>query len=204
MGRAVDSWCVCKQSHDASLTTTPFIYLSLTTTVYWYRPVLSSGISWKEQYRTCAALVSGVYFGKIWGPGDRGGKRIPGPTFQGLVVVFPVEERSEKEKDFCANRASGHQCNCHFPFRFFFDVSGMVWITVQSVICPFHGCLRPKASSYPHLFPYLQLSLYNWILCCCLTTVRHRVAGCDTQVCDSLSYVLLYKLQQNIARKQNS
>lgn len=96
--RAADSWCVSQQSHDAPLAVTPFIYLCLTAKVYWYRPVLSSGISWKEQYMTCAALVSGVYFGKVWEPGDREGGCIPGPAFQGLVVVFPVENETVKKK----------------------------------------------------------------------------------------------------------
>lgn len=32
--RAVGSWCVSKQSHDATLATTPFIYLRSTTSVY--------------------------------------------------------------------------------------------------------------------------------------------------------------------------
>lgn len=102
-----------------------------------------------------------------------GGKCIPGPTFQGLVVVFPVVNEAEKKKRSSVLTGPGHQCNCCFPFRFLFHVSGMVWIIFQSVICPFHGCLRPTASSHPHLLPCLQLSLYNWILRRRLPRVRH-------------------------------
>lgn len=155
-----------KQPHwdDASLTTTPFIYLCLTTKVYWYRPTLLRHFLKRAIQDMCCSCKWGLFWQdpRTWGSG---GKCIPGPTFQGLVVVFPVEnEAVKKKKEFCANRASGHQFNCHFPFRFFFHVSGMVWIIVQSVICPFHGCLMPEASSHSHLFPYLQLSLYNWML----------------------------------------
>lgn len=135
----------------------------------------------------CCCCKWGLFWqdSKTWGSW---GKRIPGLTFQGLVVVlriFPVGKKKQwKEKDFCANRASGHQCNCHFPFRFFFHVSGMVWITVQSVICPFHGCLRPKQALAPSSYPTSSW-LQSVQLDTCLTRVRHRAAGCDTQVCDN-------------------
>ncbi len=89
----------------------------------------------------CCSCKWGLFWQdpRTWGS-ERGGERIPGPTFQGLVVVFPVENAVKKKKEFCANRASGHQRNCDFPFRFCFHVRGMVWIIVPSVICPFHGC----------------------------------------------------------------
>ncbi len=100
--------------------------------------------------------------------------------------VIPGGKRgSEKEKEFCANRASGHQRNCHFPFRFFLHVRGMVWITVRYGICPFQWLLKAQSElSPPPLLRPPAVSVH-WILCCRWTTVRRRALGCDTQLCDN-------------------
>lgn len=142
MGRAGDPRCVCKHGCDTSLTTTPFTYQGFTAEVYWYRPVLSSGISWKDQYRTCAAVVSVVYFGNIWGHREGEGS-IWGPAFQGLVAAFPVENEAVRQKrDFCANRASISIIDMISLVDFSFHVTGMVWITIQFASRPFHACLK--------------------------------------------------------------
>lgn len=69
--------------------------------------------------------------------------------------------------EFSAKGASGHHCNCHSPlFRFFFHVSGVVLIIVQSVICPFHGQITEwtKQAFFLTSSPNLWLFLYNQIL----------------------------------------
>lgn len=171
---------------------TPFIYLHLATKVYWYKPELSSGISWKEQYRTCAALVSAVYFGKIQRPGDQG-KCIPGPTFQGLDVVFPVDNEAMKKK-FCANRDS---LDLSFMWVVWCELLSSLWFVL------FMALKGWKQALTLHLFPYLHLFLYNWKLCWYLIRVRHSASGCETQVCDN-SLIYYYSLSKTLLEKTNS
>lgn len=102
------------------------------------------------------------------------GGLIPGPTFQSLVVVFPGVKLSQKQTAFCSNGAPGHPNNCHFPFRFFFHKSGMVWIIVQSFICPAHVDQKALSNLTPPPAASLQqnnvlMSNQSWTAASCFT-----------------------------------
>lgn len=150
--------------------------------------MLSSGISWYEQWGTCAALVSGVCFGRIRGPGEWWGMHLwtDIPRFS----CGPLSGRwsREQEREFCANRAPEYQFNYHFPEDFSF--MWVVWceLELKFVICPVHGCQGAQESSLtPSMsFSDLQLYLLNWILCWHLTSGKHIAPACHTKCCSHL------------------
>lgn len=83
----------------------------------------------------------------------RGGGCIWGPAFQGLAVAFPEEKEAVRQKRDCyADRTDADQRNWHICLvDFSFYVTGMVWLTIQSMPCSFHGCLK---LTEPPLSPY--------------------------------------------------
>lgn len=178
MGRALGYWCVSKQSHDDSLATTPFIYLCFTTKVYWYRPVLSSGISWREQYRTCAAVVSGVYFGKIRGPGDGvWGGIYPTTNIPRFSCGIPGGKWRSDKDIFVLTGPLDIIVQLPRPFLILLSCE---WHGVN--YCPawdlsFSWLFKVQSEPRPQPPPLSPAALHSWMLYCRLTRVRQRAAG---------------------------
>lgn len=83
---------------------------------------------------------------------------------------------SEKEKELCANRVFGYQCNCHFLFKFVFSCRryGVNYCPVYDL--SFSWLSKPLRKLWPlPPFPDLQLPLVNWIPCWHLTSVQLTV-----------------------------
>lgn len=124
----------------------------------------------------CRSCTWGLILAKSEGMGGAGW----GPTFQGFVVVFFPPEK--KKRSLVLTGPQDISVNAVSPSRFFFHVSGVLWIIVRSgTFIRFMDVKGPKRTP-PDPHPSLQLSLHNWTLCgYCADTQRLWL----WQVCDN-------------------